>query len=112
MTGDVLRKNCYLSGEKKFKPRLQNRIKISDENPSLFIRKSPRASDQPEYLLSIISMMFRIASSTDDPMLWNQSFGFEEALISCSEEVLMKPGESKLENRTIKQADGNFTRYV
>ena len=24
----------------------------------------------------------------------------------------MKPGESKLENRTIKQADGNFTRYV
>lgn len=46
----------------------------------------------------------------DDPMLWNQSFGFEEALISCSEEVLMRPGESKLENRTFKQADGNFTR--
>jgi len=48
----------------------------------------------------------------DDPLLWNQSFGFEEALISCSEEVLMRPGESKLENRTIKQADRNFTRYV
>jgi len=46
----------------------------------------------------------------DDPLLWNQSFGFEEALISCSEEVLMRPGESKLENRTIKQADRNFTR--
>ena len=56
--------------------------------------------------------MFPIVSSTDDPMLWNQSFGFEEALISCSEEVLMKPGESKLANRTVKQADGNFTRYV
>jgi len=57
-------------------------------------------------------MMFWIVSSTDDPLLWNQSFGFEEALISCSEEVLMRPGESKLENRTIKQADRNFTRYV
>jgi len=46
----------------------------------------------------------------DDPLLWNQSFGFEEALISCSEEVLMRPGESKLENRPVKQADRNFTR--
>ncbi|KAL9973228.1 hypothetical protein ACROYT_G019650 [Oculina patagonica] len=46
----------------------------------------------------------------DDPLLWNQSFGFEEALISCSDEVLMRPDESKLENRPAKQADGNFTR--
>ena len=57
-------------------------------------------------------MIFGIVSSTDDPLLWNQSFGFEEALISCSEEVLMRPGESKLENRPVKQADRNFTRYV
>ena len=76
----------------------------------LLYRSPPRGIDQPEYLLPIISMMFRIVSSTDDPMLWNQSFGFEEALISCSEEVLMRPGESKLENRTVKQADGAFTR--
>lgn len=57
-------------------------------------------------------MMFWVISSTDDPLLWNQSFGFEEALISCSEEVLMRPDQSKLENRPVKQADGNFTRYV
>lgn len=50
--------------------------------------------------------------STDDPLLWNQSFGFEEALISCSDEALMRPDESKLENRTFKQADRNSTRYV
>lgn len=51
-------------------------------------------------------------SSTDDPLLWNQSFGFEEALISCSDEALMRPDESKRENRPVKQADGNFTRCV
>ena len=77
----------------------------------LLDRSPPRGIDQPEYLLPIISVMFRIVSSTDDPMLWNQSFGFEEALISCSEKVLMRPGESELENRTVKQADGAFTRY-
>ncbi|KAJ7363291.1 DNA repair protein rad52 [Desmophyllum pertusum] len=46
----------------------------------------------------------------DDPSLWNQSFGFEEALISCSEELLMRPDESKLGNRPVKQIDANFPK--
>jgi len=50
--------------------------------------------------------------STDDPMLWNQSFGFEEALISCSEKFLMRPEERNLENQPVKLTDINFTRYV
>ena len=51
-------------------------------------------------------------SSTDDPSLWNQSFGFEEALISCSEELLMRSDESKLGNRPVKQTDANVPKYV
>lgn len=47
----------------------------------------------------------------DDPMLWNQSFGFEEALISCSEEFLMRPEKANLENQPVKHSDiNNFNR--
>lgn len=47
----------------------------------------------------------------DDPVLWNQSFGLEEALISCSEEFLMRP-EHNLENQQPdnKKRVNNFTR--
>ena len=47
---------------------------------------------------------------TDDPVLWNQSFGFEEALKSCSEEFLMRPEQQELEDQPVKQSDANFTR--
>lgn len=42
----------------------------------------------------------------DDPLLWNQSFGFDEALMSCSEELLMRPSEgSKPESRSVHPHD-------
>lgn len=50
-------------------------------------------------------------SLKDDPVLWNQSFGLEEALISCSDEFLMRP-EHSLENQQPdnNKSVNNFTR--
>ncbi|KAM7446802.1 DNA repair protein rad52 [Porites harrisoni] len=45
----------------------------------------------------------------DDPMLWNQSFGFEEALICCSDEFLMRPEDSNLENQPLEENDVKLT---
>lgn len=48
----------------------------------------------------------------DDPLLWNQSFGFDEALISCSEELLMRsPEASKLENTPVKPDDVKASKF-
>lgn len=52
------------------------------------------------------------SKTTDDPLLWNQSFGFDEALISCSEELLMRsPEASKLENTPVKPDDVKASKY-
>lgn len=45
-------------------------------------------------------------------MLWNQSFGFEEALICCSDEFLMRPEDSNLENQPLEENDVKLTGYV
>ena len=34
-------------------------------------------------------------SIADDPLLWNQSFGFDEVLLSCSEESLICQAEKE-----------------
>ncbi|PFX34356.1 DNA repair protein RAD52-like [Stylophora pistillata] len=48
----------------------------------------------------------------DDPLLWNHSFGFDEALISCSEELLMRSPEAfKLENTPVKPDDVKASKY-